>query len=619
MAHRFSNDDHFQGSITSSAELFMKMQCHSANANTNRVKMEDLDEDMMRCHILDCLVAIRRLEREKRVLKISGGNEPYECAKRRIFKSSVSMILDEQRPIESDQRIFSLLLQPFPDEDKNTDGRSWLTMHFATALGNKVAEDDIHEVHSADPLSIQRYDLLKPDLVAPFSRRGKTIFVTRYTPCHFLCMQRYPSLSLVKYLSMRDLRAFTICAIKESNYSVAQRDVCNAIQLAAASSESVELLRILLQVDQSMIKKPTSIRNGSLDISASPLSRLCKRSASQFSTFNGMLECLMAADNSSEILNEGILSSFESYGKSDSTDIKALLALIETLLEADKNAGDRSKIFPSACSLLNGELCIAVLSLLLSKYNAGAGLRLRNRFGYLPVQTAVSGSTLDVVKFLLQADPESAKEITIPLQYNLLHFAISGDTATNIAKIQYLSEQYPELLHMSSRGYTPLQMHIVRGKLNFSLIKIMCQADETVLSNKCMREIIFQPFDYDGMLPLHILLMEHMPGVAVLSLESDIFRFVLHRYPAAVGVRDSEDQNAYDLAKKYGVDDYFIRLLLDADRSVEPERRLDLNHKARKEALFLSYRALSTDTEPIIWIKLRNESRDLLRHTISYL
>jgi 16S rRNA G527 N7-methylase RsmG len=74
MANCFNNDGHFNGSITSSSELFMKMQCLSGNTDKNCVKIEDLDEDMMRCHILDCLVAIRRLEREKRVLKISSGN-----------------------------------------------------------------------------------------------------------------------------------------------------------------------------------------------------------------------------------------------------------------------------------------------------------------------------------------------------------------------------------------------------------------------------------------------------------------------------------------------------------------------------------------------------------------
>jgi hypothetical protein len=113
---------------------------------------------------------------------------------------------------------------------------------------------------------------------------------------------------------MRDLKAFSICVVNETSAPHLLFSVYNALQLAAVSSESIELLRILLQIDQSMIKKTASISDGSQNSSASPLSCLCKRSTSQFSTFNGMLECLMAADSSSEVLNEGILSSFHSYG-----------------------------------------------------------------------------------------------------------------------------------------------------------------------------------------------------------------------------------------------------------------------------------------------------------------
>jgi ankyrin repeat protein len=483
-------------------------------------------------------------------------------------------------------------------------------MHFATALGNKVTEDDIHEVHSADPLSMQRYNLLKPKSNTVRTR------ITKYTPCHFLCMQRYPSISLVRYLSMRDLKAFSICVIGETSAPHLAFFVKNALQLAAVSSESIELLRILLQIDQSMIKKPESHIS-----SKSALGYLCERSASQFSTFNGMLECLMTADNSSEVLNEGILSSFHSYGKSDSTDIKALLALIESLLEADNDTSYGNTIFRSACSLLDGELCIAVLSLLITKYNEGAELRVRDVKGHLPVHTAAMRSKLDVVKYLLQADPESANDLITSTHLNLLHCALAslGDTATKIAKIQYLCDQYPELLHMRSRqGFTPLHSQIMSGRIfnSFYAIKIMCQADETILRDKCTGTT---GDELDGMLPLHLLLRYFMVEETGVSIISDIFRFVLHHYPAAVGVKDGEERNVYDLATEYRVDDYFIRLLLDADRSVEPERRLDLNYKARKEALFLSYRALSTDREPIIWVKLRNESRDLLRHTISYL
>jgi hypothetical protein len=110
MVNHFNNDDHFKGSITSSSELFMKMQCLSGNVDTNCVKIEDLDEDKMRCHILDCLVAIRRVETEKKMELITSiENERHECAKRRIFASSLSIILDELRPTENVHLFFIFL------------------------------------------------------------------------------------------------------------------------------------------------------------------------------------------------------------------------------------------------------------------------------------------------------------------------------------------------------------------------------------------------------------------------------------------------------------------------------------------------------------------------------
>jgi hypothetical protein len=232
MSNHCNNDDHFNGSISSSIELFKNMPCLAEGADIECDGVKILDEEKIRCHILDCLVAFRRVQRQIRRLKMSSGNEQYESAKKRIFASAVSMILDEETPIESDQCVFSTLLASFPDKDKRADGRGWLPMHYAIALGNKVREEDIYEVHSADLLSIQRYNMRN-------QRSG-------YTPCHLLCMHRQPNISLVRYLSMRNLKAFSIRASMKS---------INKLQLAAKYSENVELLQILLQIDHSMSGK----------------------------------------------------------------------------------------------------------------------------------------------------------------------------------------------------------------------------------------------------------------------------------------------------------------------------------------------------------------------------
>jgi hypothetical protein len=130
-----NNDDHFNGAIHSSIELFKKMLCLTGAADDiERVEIEMLDEEKMRCNILDCLVALRRVQRYKKDLamsrkllgmkftEMSRKNVQYESAKSRIFASAILMILDEQRPIESFP--LTLLLAPFPDTEKMIDGRT---------------------------------------------------------------------------------------------------------------------------------------------------------------------------------------------------------------------------------------------------------------------------------------------------------------------------------------------------------------------------------------------------------------------------------------------------------------------------------------------------------------
>lgn len=129
MAEHCDSDLHFAGRFTLSSELFKNMRCVSEAADTECDDVKILDEDKMKRHIIDCLVALRRVQRFKRMHKICKENEQYETAKRRIFASAISMIIDEQSPIESDQDIFSSLLAPFPGKKKRTDDHSWLPMH----------------------------------------------------------------------------------------------------------------------------------------------------------------------------------------------------------------------------------------------------------------------------------------------------------------------------------------------------------------------------------------------------------------------------------------------------------------------------------------------------------
>lgn len=143
---------------------------------------------------------------------------------------------------------------------------------FPWLLGIKSGED-IHEMYSFKPLLIRRYNLVKPQLVEDF---------IKHTPSYFLCVQRNPNLSVIRYLSMRDLKAFTICGHEERFFS--NNLYTNALHVAAKHSESVELLKILKQIDQSMTKMTSS--SISVYTNTSALGILWERSSAQFSTFN---------------------------------------------------------------------------------------------------------------------------------------------------------------------------------------------------------------------------------------------------------------------------------------------------------------------------------------------
>jgi hypothetical protein len=107
--------------------------------------------------------------------------------------------------------------------------------------------------------------------------------------------------------------------------------------------------------------------------------------------------------------------------------------------------------------------------------------------------------------------------------------------------------------------------------------------------------------------------------MGMLSDNGDCFRLLLNLYPASAGIKDGHSQSPYELAVIEKMDVYFIRLLLNADRTIDPIERGNLNYAARKGGMFLAFRALSTNLEPIIWSKIRYEDKDLLARVMSYL
>jgi hypothetical protein len=107
-----------------------------------------------------------------------------------------------------------------------SDERRWLSMHFAIVLtvDNKISEKDI--------LLLLTANLSAMHLVSEGSGRG-------YTPIHLLCMQKRPSVSLVRKICLRDPQAFLL-------YNHSRK---SALHMVAQYSESLESLQSLTDQD----------------------------------------------------------------------------------------------------------------------------------------------------------------------------------------------------------------------------------------------------------------------------------------------------------------------------------------------------------------------------------
>jgi hypothetical protein len=334
-------------------------------------------------------------------------------------------------------------------------------------------------------------------------------------------------MSLVRYFRLRDSKAFILCD---------QKGRC-ALHLVATYSESSELLQSILETDQKMTKMrlpnvPFLVRE------VTALGLLCKRL--EFPSFTEMVSSLIAVDNSVEVIFDGITGSllsnksFPSQSLLPVSEVNRLLNLFEVLLSANPEEAkyDNSLIFHRACFYLRGELGIAVVTLFLTKNSEG----LRSFFSrYIPIHLAALNSSLDVLKFLYKAYPQTISISSIHGECNLLHLVIEGDRdgeridpAHKLAKVKCLCDQCPHFMHMKTDlGFTPLHcvlfLHCDK-KLDLDTVKFLCDKDETVVRDKCT------PSDIDDLrfesLSLH-LLITHRSLVSELSDEGDCFRLFL--------------------------------------------------------------------------------------------
>lgn len=559
----------------------------------------------MRCHILNCLAALSVIQIEAKKL-IASDDERRESVKRKVFCAACSMMIETE--LDNDEVVMTTLLSAFPDSSKMSDEKKWLPMHFTVVLfiNNKISAEDVHMMHSVDVFAI--------------TRLSENDDLQGCTPVHLLCMQKEPNISMVRYFCIRDPKSFFLRDNKGR---------CT-LHLAAQYSESVDLLQTLLQINEKMTEF-FSGDNGYYG-NSSPLGLLCRRS--EFLTFHDMLLCLIDVDNTVEVIHDGVDQCFKSYKESELGDHnispgsrgERTVNLLQILLNANIEVIKYSDawIFFTAASHLRGELGVAVLSLLIRMDSNGVKT-IDSHGEELPIHRAASKSCVNVVKLLLNAYPEALLKLNFE-ECNLLHLALeSGSDDDRREKVKYLCGQCPAFIHQKNAfGNTPLNESLV---YNFDLKSVicLCDIDETVVTDKCTPRADPDDGDDDdanyrrlGQLPLHLLIAFNPPK-SELSDEGDCLRLFLRLYPSSAGIKDGYNRSPYDLAVSNNLSAYFLRLLLANDPTIDPVKRCNLNYAARRDGMFLAYRALSINLEPTIWASIRYEDKYLLKYVLSYL
>ena len=246
--------------------------------------------------------------------------------------------------------------------------------------------------------------------------------------------------------------------------------------------------------------------------------------------------------------------------------------------------------------------------------------------GWLPVHDAVRYCTVEVMEFLLGLYPESASMVTTDGAHNLLRLAVADNentTSVMEAKVKFLCSRYPAMmLQRDGEGYIPMHIAIWRKKI--PAVQILCEMG----GQEQVKTPIIHPtnanFCYNDWLPLHFLINWNNDSLrdSFLSEFADCFRMFLCWYPEAAGVEGgigADKKTPYQLAVDKDLPPYYLRLLLRAAPNLNPAELHRLNYVERRMAMFLAFKAVPSQPEPLLIARLRFAKKDLVKHVISFL
>ena len=535
------------------------------------------------------------------------------------------------------------LLHAFPDETKMKDGRNALLTHWAMLAVARpeygVTEADVKALVKRDPMSMQTHHMT-----------GMLVSKPGLTPAHFLCMQQETDsvMALIRHYAIYNEKAFTMCSScprddsDEADYSSALHAACNA------RLPSVEFLQLLLQLDPSQAKK------ASQDC-FTPLGDLCHDALcyqQEGTEFNDAIHCLLAVDNSAEYVGEALCGLLYGACRSEGWAIEEevasmqehILTMMDMLLARNTDAAKyRSNGWnllhhiASVPSTMPSQLCIIIMQRILT-WHADAVREWSDSGFCLPVHLAADNGRNEVMEFMLGLYPESAAA-TNGTDPNILTYLLrrknEGIVVVDlVSKVRFLCSRYPQLLQQKDdNGNNALFWELAVENFRLPVVKILCEAGgrELVSAARISPLPVDEGADQEenmddghGWLPLHgFFYSSHakLRNCLPFSDEAECLRMLLHWYPEAVGivagVGDAR-MTPYQLAVGHNVDPYYLRMLLRALPDLNPADLHRLNYAERRMAMFLAFKAISTDDHMLL-PRLRFANKDLLKRVISFL
>ena len=97
---------------------------------------------------------------------------------------------------------------------------------------------------------------------------------------------------------------------------------------------------------------------------------------------------------------------------------------------------------------------------------------------------------------------------------------------------------------------------------------------------------------------------------------------LLRWYPEAAGIKAGSGAyktTPYQLAFFHSIDPYYLRLLLRAAPDLHSAELHKMNYAPRRMAMFMAFRAVTTQPTPLLMARLRFENKDLMKHVVSFL